>query len=134
MVGSLPNQEPVKPTPLPSTPWEALAADILGPLPDGTHILVVVDYFSRYFEVSLMKSITSEKTIMALEEIFAHHGYSKSLKTDNGANFVSEQFEDLLLECGILHRKTTPLWPQANGEVERQSRTLLKAIKIAIKK
>ena len=131
VVGSLPSQEPIKPTPLPSAPWEELAADILGPLPDGTYILVVVDYFSRYFEVSLMRSITTEKTVMALEEIFARHGYPKSLKTDNGANFTSVQFEEFLRECGILHRRTTPLWPQANGEVERQNRTLLKALKIA---
>ena len=31
----------------------------------------------------------------------------------------------------IEHRHTTPLWPQANGETERQNRTLVKALKIA---
>lgn len=36
-----------------------------------------------------------------------------------------------MVECDIVHRTTTPLWPQANGEVERQNRTLLKAIKVA---
>ena len=28
-------------------------------------------------------------------------------------------------------RKTTPLWPQANGEEERQNRSLLKRMRIA---
>ena len=32
---------------------------------------------------------------------------------------------------GIEHRKTTPLWPQANGEVERQNKSVLKRMKIA---
>ena len=32
---------------------------------------------------------------------------------------------------GIEHRCTTPLWSQANEKVERQNRTLLKAIRIA---
>ena len=32
---------------------------------------------------------------------------------------------------GVEHRHTTPLWPRANGEVERQNRTLLKAIRAA---
>ena len=30
-----------------------------------------------------------------------------------------------------MHRTSTPLWPQANGEVERQNRSLLKALRIA---
>ncbi|KAL9966533.1 hypothetical protein ACROYT_G024621 [Oculina patagonica] len=32
---------------------------------------------------------------------------------------------------GVEHRKTRPLWPQANGEVERQNRSLLKNLQIA---
>ena len=31
----------------------------------------------------------------------------------------------------IEHRTSTPCWPQANGEVERQNRSLLKVIRIA---
>ena len=31
----------------------------------------------------------------------------------------------------IEHRTSTPLWPQANGEVERQNRSVLKALRIA---
>ena len=34
---------------LPSGPWEDCAADILGLLPSGESLLVVVDCFSRYF-------------------------------------------------------------------------------------
>jgi len=33
---------------MPCGPWEDCAADILGPLPKGESLLVVVDYFSRY--------------------------------------------------------------------------------------
>ncbi|KAL9985305.1 hypothetical protein ACROYT_G007693 [Oculina patagonica] len=35
------------------------------------------------------------------------------------------------LDQGTEHRKTTPLWPQANGEVERQNKSLLKRMRIA---
>lgn len=45
--------------------------------------------------------------------------------------FVSEEFEDFVATHGIQHRKSPPLWPQANGEVERQNRTLLKSLKVA---
>ena len=57
--------------------------------------------------------------------------FPHSLKSDNGPQFVSEDFQKYLLENGIEHRKSPALWPQANGEVERQNRTLLKALKVA---
>ena len=53
------------------------------------------------------------------------------MRTDNGPNLVSNEIEDYLKEMGVEHRHTTPLWPRANGEVERQNRTLLKAIRAA---
>ena len=53
------------------------------------------------------------------------------LKTDHGPQLVSEEFEAFLAENGIEHRTTQLLWPQANGEVERQNRTLMKSIEIA---
>lgn len=34
-------------------------------------------------------------------------------------------------EYGITLRKTTPYWPQANGEVERANKTILKHLKIS---
>lgn len=34
-------------------------------------------------------------------------------------------------ENGVEHRMTTPLWPQANGKIERQNRSILKRLRIA---
>lgn len=92
-------------------------ADLLGPLPSGEYLLVVVDNFSRFFETVIMKSVTSSKVIDALQPILARFGVPYSLRTDNGTQFVSEEFKAYLSEHGIEHRKTPPLWPQANGEV-----------------
>ena len=44
--------------------------------------------------------------------------------TDNGPNFVSDAFADLLAERRILHRRTRPYRPQTNGKAERFNRTL----------
>ena len=44
--------EPIKCTPLPHGPWQDLAIDLLGPLPSGDSLLVVVKYFCRYYERS----------------------------------------------------------------------------------
>ena len=54
-----------------------------------------------------------------------------SIKADNGPQFVSQGFEVFLKDNNIEHRTSTPLWPQANGEVERQNRSLLKAMRVA---
>ena len=40
---------------LPSGPWQDGAADILDPLPSGEKLLVIVDYYSRYFGVVILK-------------------------------------------------------------------------------
>ena len=51
---------PVKPTPMPQRPWEDLALDILGPLPSGENLLVLVDYHSRWIEVVVVRATTSK--------------------------------------------------------------------------
>ena len=55
--------EPLRPTTLPEGPWQDVALDFLGPMPTGESILVVVDYYSRYYEIAIMRSTTREKTI-----------------------------------------------------------------------
>ena len=127
LVSATPNPEPVKRTVLPDGPWQHLAADLLGPT--GDYLLVVVDYFSRFFEVRFLRETTSARITNCLEDIFAVHGLPISLKTD-APNFVSVEFEEYLRDCGIHHHTSIPLWPQCNGEVERQNRTLLKYLKM----
>jgi len=130
LVSHLSKPEPMKRTELPQGPWQHLAADLLGPLPNGDYLFVVVDYYSRFFEVRIVKSVTSSSMIYCLEDIFAVHGLPISLKTDNAPNFTSGEFEQYLRDCAVDHHTSIPLWPQSNGEVERQNRTLLKYMKI----
>ena len=131
VVGEFSVPEPMDRVKPPSGPWQDIAVDLMGPLPTGESLLVAVDYFSRYYEVVIMHSTTSSRIINALTPIFSRYGYPFSLKSDNGSQFVSAEFETFLESHGVEHRKSPPLWPQANGEVERQNRTLLKALKIA---
>ena len=123
--------DPVESTLLPDGPWQDLALDFVGPFPTGEYILVMVDYYSRYFLVSIMKTITTEKLIAVMEKAIDFLGLPYSVTTDNGPQFVSREFEDYLRSINVEHRRTTPRWAQANGEVERQNRTLLKAMRIA---
>ena len=91
---------------------------------------MVVDYFSRWMEVDVLRSTTSAAIIKCLDSHFARYGLPTGLRTDNGSNLVSEEMEKYLEEMGIVHHYNTPLWPRANGEVERQNRSLLKAMRV----
>ena len=131
LVGQATKPEPMKRTELPSGPWQHISADLLGPLPSGDYIFVLVDYYSRWFELEFTKSTTSERITQIMSKMFVTHGLPISCRTDNGPQFISDHFKQFMLELGIKHHKVTPLWPQANGEVERQNRWILKRLRIA---
>ena len=117
-------------TELPNAPWEHLACDLLGPLLSGDYLFVVIDYYSRFFELEFAKSITAERIVSLLSKILVTHGLPMSIRTDNGPQFINECFKNFVEENGVEHRRTTPLWPQANGEIERQNRSILKRLRI----
>ena len=56
------------------------------------YIFVLVDYYSRWFEMEVTKVITSEKITKILTKMFVTHGLPVSIQTDNGPQFISEHF------------------------------------------
>ena len=124
-------REPVRTSTLPTGPWRDLAVDLLGPLPTGESILVVVDYYSRYYEIDIMKSTVASRVIESLEEMFSRHGLLESMTSDHGPQFIAPEFATYMEHQGIRHHRVTVKCPQANGEVEHQNRSLLKRIQIA---
>lgn len=131
LVGAPSSPEPMTRTQLPAAPWEHLAIDFCGPLPSGHYLLVVVDYYSRYKEVDIMKNTNTAETLKRLTRIFARFGIPISVRADNGPQFKSKEFEDYCIDNGIRLNKGTPYWPQQNGEVERQNRSLKKRLQIS---
>lgn len=128
---SAPNPpNPLKRRDLPSEPWVDTAIDLMGPLPSSDYILVVVDYYSRYKEIKVCRTITSSEIISQLKDIFSRLGNPVSITSDNGRQFTSEEFKQFCLERNIRLYNTIPYWPQQNGEVERQNRDILKRLKI----
>ena len=77
-----------------------------------------------------MEKVKSVKIIACFKKMFATHGTSISITCDNGPQFKSSEFKEYLRVSGINLHNVSPSWPQANGEVGRQNRTLLKRIKI----
>ena len=92
---------------------------------------MIVEYYSRYYEVNILRSAVASKVIPSLEEIFARHGLPESLTSDNAPQFISAEFAEYMAQQGIRHHKVAAKWPQANGEVKRQNGSLLKRLQIA---
>ena len=119
--------EPLKMSEIPKSPWEVIALDLQGPYPTGDHLLVVIDYRSRYPIVRSLRTIELDVIVKELEDIFAMFGLPKMAATDNGANLISREFNNFMDEYGVCHRVVTLYWSLANGEVERFNRVLRKA-------
>lgn len=117
--------------PLPDKAWVDVAMDFLGPMPGGEYVLVIIDYYSRYMELEVMHKITARETISRLKRVFRVWGPPRTITLDNAKQFVSTELREYCQLNGIHLNHTTPYWPQANGEVERQNRSLLKRMKIA---
>ncbi|KAK3797503.1 hypothetical protein RRG08_054535 [Elysia crispata] len=81
--------EPLQVTELPSRPWQDIGIDFLGPLDSGHYILVIIDYYNRYYDAEITKKTTSQKVIDTLDRLFSMHGLPKTLKSDNAANHIS---------------------------------------------
>ena len=105
--------------------------DILSPLPSGENLSGLVNYHSRWIEVEVVRATTRKINIQRLIVPFARYGIPKRLHIVNSPNLVANEIEDYLKEMGVELRHTTSLWPRANGEVERQNRAPLKAIRAA---
>ena len=60
-------------------PWGVLAIDLLGPLPINETISVVVDYYSRYYEINILRSTVASRVISSLQDMFSRHGLHESV-------------------------------------------------------
>lgn len=92
----------------PTQAWVDVALDFLGPLPSGHYLFVVVDYYSRYKEIKVMKTITAKDTISVLKEMFSRLGVPISVTCDNVPQFTSEDFKTFCREFGVRLYHTIP--------------------------
>jgi len=54
------------------------------------------------------------------------------LRTDNGGEFCSKEFQEFYKKCGITRQKTTPYTPQKNGVAERMNKMLMERARIML--
>ena len=83
----------------------------------------MMDGYSRFPEVVIVKSTTAGTLIRFMVRFFSRLGFPEKLVSDNGSNFRSDEMKAYLKSCGITHRTVVPYSPQSNGLIERFNKT-----------
>ena len=83
--------EPLMNTELPNLPWKKVATDLFH-WKTSTYLLIV-DYYSRYIEISKLNGQSSSQVITHTKSIFARHGVPQEVVSDNGPPYSSLDFK-----------------------------------------
>ncbi|KAK8982835.1 hypothetical protein V6N11_060156 [Hibiscus sabdariffa] len=96
------------------------------------YFITLTDDFSRYGYIYPMrhKSEALEKFKEFKNEVRNQNGKSiKALRSDQEGEYLGQDFDELLKECGIVSQLTPPCMPQWNGVSERRNQTLLDMVR-----
>ncbi|KAJ1216863.1 hypothetical protein NDU88_004462 [Pleurodeles waltl] len=93
----------------PTTPWQRVSADF-GSLPDGSHLLIVMEDYSWYPEVETVSITSAGQVIPKVEKMMATHGHGLfgEIHTDNEPLFTSHDWAELLQSQNRKHQRPTP--------------------------
>ena len=92
-------------------------------------IIVATNYLTKWAEAKVtMKNDAQTTTQFFYEHVFTRYGLPIEIMSDQGAHFINEVIEFLLEEFMVIHRRSAPYHPQANGQVESTNKTLYTAL------
>ena len=94
-----------------------------------THILVMVDKFTKWIEVKPIRKCDGHTAVSFLKDIILRYGHPHSIITDNGTNFAEGAFARFCQEKRIRLDLASVAHPQSNGRVERSNALVLPSIK-----
>ena len=121
---------------------ELVHSDVCGPmnvdsLGGSRYMVTFSDDFSRYTFVYLLRSkdevLTKFREFVNLVENQTGHKVKtlnlriKTLRTDNGGEYISKALAAFYAERGIAHEFTNPHCPEQNGVAERMNRTIVES-------
>ena len=122
--------EPIYPHQTSDKSWEDVSVYLFGPMPDGKHVVVVLDKTSRFPAAKIVQITAAPTVTRALSDVYASYGQPHSHQTDNGPPFNSAEFKTFSEDNSIDHIKTYPYHPQGNT-VENFMRPIGKCMKTA---
>lgn len=127
-VQAAPPRAPVHPWEDATRPWSRLHVDFAGSF-QGKTFFLVVDAYSKWPEVAVVRNTSSAAVINELRRMFATRGIPDVIVSDNGPAFASEEFHSFLQKNSVRRALVSPYHPASNGQAERFVRETKKALK-----
>jgi len=85
------------------------------------YLITVLDGCSRYIvHHELRESMTElDVAIVCQAALEKHPGVKPRIISDNGPQFIANDFKAFVRHSGMTHVRTSPYYPQSNGKLER---------------
>ncbi|KAF8831165.1 hypothetical protein HHX47_DHR1000004 [Lentinula edodes] len=128
----------LNPLTVPSYPWESIALDFVGPLPESKDrngmydmITVVIDLLTGMVHLVPSKTTYKAKQIAELvfSEIYKHHGLPKNIISDRDSYFTSTFWTHLHNLIGTKLKMSSAYHPETDGSTERANRTVTQMLR-----
>jgi transposase InsO family protein len=118
--------------------FDVCGIEFMGPFKNShgyEHILVMVDYVSKWVEaMPCCKASTEESIAIIKSMIFSHFGTLRIMISDGGTHFTEKNFKKCLSKLGIEHRVSMSYHAQINGQAEMSNRQLKSILNKTIEK
>ncbi|XP_074373439.1 uncharacterized protein LOC141713763 [Apium graveolens] len=113
---------------IPSWPFMKWGMDIVGKMPPApgqiVFLLVMTDYFLKWIEAKAFKQVTSKEVISFIKRnILCKFDVPSEIICDNGSQFISKKMKAFCKRWNINLIKSTPRYPQANGQAESSNKS-----------
>ena len=99
---------------------------------NNSYFLTFIDHATRYTWVYVIASKSDVFKTFVKWKVMVEKQYERKVKiirTDNGGEYTSNEFESYLSNEGITHQKTIPKTPEQNGVAERFNRTIMETVR-----
>lgn len=111
----------------PTRPWQRIAMDLFQYKKQD--YIVIVDYYSDYWETEPLQSTAAEAVIQSCKKYFSIQGIPEVIDTDAGTQFDCAAFREFSKKWGFEHCTSSPYHHQSNGKAESAVKIVKKILK-----
>ncbi|KAL5010694.1 hypothetical protein ScPMuIL_012999, partial [Solemya velum] len=109
-------------------PFSRVIIDCVGPLPKtksgNEYLLTIMCASTRFPEAIPLRNIKAPNIVKALVKFFTLVGLPKAVQSDQGSNFMSGIFQQVMYQLQIKQYKSSAYHPESQGALERFHQTL----------